>query len=131
MDDLTTLTFYHLCWSYNLDELINMFGDIFDSSSIHMDYAYLMVYARKYQVTTDCKPILEWLLKIEPDINVDRLDNDYLADEHIPNDALQLACELGHYEVIKWLFIVEPYLACFKNRCYICNIFELSCCYPN
>jgi hypothetical protein len=131
MDDLTTLSFYQLCWSYDLNGLIDTFGDVFDSSSINMDYAYLMVYARKYQVTADCEPILDWLLKIEPDINVDRLDNDYFADEHIPNYALQIACEMGHYEVINWLFIVEPYLASFKNRSYICDIFEISCCYSN
>ena len=133
MDDLTTLTFYRLCWSYDIDGLTNTFGDVFDSSSVAMDYAYLLVYTRKYRVQqpADCEPILTWLLKIDRDINVGRIENDYTADEHIPNDALLLACELGHTEVIKWLFIIEPYLASFKNRCYICDIFEISCCYSN
>jgi hypothetical protein len=112
---------------------MNMFGDVFDSSSIAMDYAYLMVYTRKYRVQqpANCEPILTWLLKIEPDINVGRIENDYTADENIPNYALLLACEMGHFEVIKWLFTVEPYLACFKNRCNICDIFKISCCYSN
>ena len=133
MDDLTTLTFYRLCWSYDIDGLTNTFGDVFDSSSVAMDYAYLLVHTRKYRVQqpADCEPILTWLLNIDPDINVGRIENDYTADEHIPNDALQLACEMGHTEVIKWLFITEPYLASFKNRCYICSIFETSCCYSN
>lgn len=133
MDDLTTLTFYQHCWSYNLDGLMNMFEDVFDSSSIDMDYAYLMVYTRKYRVKKpdDCEPILTWLLKIEPDINVDRIENDYRADEHIPNDALLLACNMGHIAVIKWLYTIEPCLASFKNRCYICDIFKKSCCNGN
>jgi len=133
MDDITTLTFYQLCYNYNLDKLMNTFGDVFDSSGVAMDYAYLLVYTRKYrtQMPDDCEAILTWLLNIEPGINVGRIENDYTVDEHIPNDALQLACEMGHIEVIKWLYTIEPYLACFKNRCYICNIFELSCCYPN
>ena len=133
MDDLTTLTFYRLCWSYDIDGLMNTFGDVFDSSSIDMDYAYFMVYTRKYRVKTpdDCEPILTWLLNIEPDINVGRIENDYTADEHIPNTALLLACNNGHIEVMKWLFTEEPYLASFKNRCYICRIFEISCCNSN
>ena len=133
MDDLTTLTFYRLCWSYDLDGLMNTFGDVFDSSSIDMDYAYLMVYTRKYRVQQPalCEPILTWLLKMDPDINVDRIENDYMADEHIPNTALLLACNNGHIEVIKWLFTEQPYLASFKNRCYICDIFEISCCNSN
>ena len=133
MDDRTTLTFYQLCWSYNLDGLINTFGDVFDSSSIDMDYAYFMVYTRKYRTQTPAnyEPILTWLLNIEPDINVGRIENDYTADEHIPNTALLLACYKGHIEVIKWLYTIEPYLACFKNRCYICDIFEISCCNGN
>ena len=45
--------------------------------------------------------------------------------------ALLLACNNGHIEVIKWLFTEEPYLASFKNRCYICDIFEISCCNSN
>ena len=133
MDDLTTLTFYRLCWSYDIDGLMNTFGDVFDSSSIDMDYAYFMVYTRKYRVQppADCECILTWLLNIEPDINVGRIENDYTADEHIPNTALLLACNNGHIEVIKWLFTEEPYLASFKNRCYICDIFEISCCNSN
>jgi len=133
MDDLTTLTFYRLCWSYDLDGLMNTFGDVFNSSSIDMDYAYLMVYTRKYRVQQPalCEPILTWLLKMDPDINVDRIENDYMADEHIPNTALLLACNNGHIEVIKWLFTEQPYLASFKNRCYICDIFEISCCNSN
>ena len=133
MDDLTTLTFYQLCWSYDIDGLMNTFGDVFDSSSIDMDYAYFMVYTRKYRVKKpdNCEPILTWLLDIEPDINVGRIENDYTADEHIPNDALLLACNNGHIEVMKWLFTEVPYLASFKNRCYICDIFEISCCNSN
>ena len=62
MDDLTTLTFYQLCWSYDIDGLTNTFGDVFDSSSVAMDYAYLLVYTRKYRVQhADCEPILTWL----------------------------------------------------------------------
>ena len=133
MDDLTTLTFYRLCWSYDIDRLMNTFGDVFDSSSIDMDYAYFMVYTRKYRVkkSVNREPILTWLLNIEPDINVGRIENDYTADEHIPNNALLLACNNGHIEVIKWLFTEEPYLASFKNRCYICDIFKISCCNSN
>jgi len=126
MDDLTALTFYQLCRSYDIDGLMNTFGDVFDTSSIDMNYAYFMV-----NKSFNREPILTWLLNIEPDINVDRIENDYFADEHIPNDALQLACNNGHIEVIKWLFTEEPYLASFKNRCYICDIFETSCCYSN
>jgi len=109
---------------------MNTFGDVFDCSSIDMDYAYFIVYTRKYrgQPPTDPECILIWLLKIEPDINVGRIENDYSADEHIPNDALLLACNMGHIQVIKWLYTIEPYLASFKNRCYICDIFEISCC---
>jgi hypothetical protein len=133
MDDHATLTFYQFCWSYNLDGLINTFGDVFDSSSINMDYAYFMVHARRNrtQQPANCESILTWLLNIESDIDVGRIENDYTADEHIPNDALLLACNMGHIEVIKWLYTIEPYLACFKNRCYICNIFQISCCNPN
>ena len=133
MDDLTTLTFYRLCRSYDLDGLMNTFGDVFDSSSINMDYAYLIVYTRKYRVKQpdNCEPILTWLLNIEPDINVGRIEYDYRADENIPNDALLLACNNGHIEVMKWLFTEEPYSASFKNRCYICDIFKISCCNSN
>ena len=133
MNDLSTLTFYRLCGSYDLDGLMNTFGDVFDSSSINMDYAYLIVYTRKYRVKQpdNREPILTWLLNIEPDINVGRIENDYRADENIPNDALLLACNNGHIEVMKWLFTEQPYLASFKNRCYICDIFKISCCYSN
>lgn len=133
MDDLTTLTFYRLCWSYDMDGLLNTFGDVFDSSSVAMDYAYFMVYNRKNHdhQPSKCEPLLTWLLNIDPDINVGRIENDYMCDEHIPNDALLLSCEKGHIEVIKWLFIIEPYLASFKNRCYICHIFQVSCCYSD
>jgi len=133
MNDLKILTFYKLCWSYDLSGLIDTFGDVFDSSSIAMDYAYFMVYTSKYRVQepSECETILSWLLKIDPNINVDRIHNDYTADEHIPNNALLLACNMGHIEVIKWLYTEEPYLASFKNRCYICDIFEISCCNGN
>ena len=99
MDDLTTLTFYQRCWSYDIDGLMNTFGDVFDSSSIDMDYAYLMVYTRKYRVKKpdDCEPILTWLLNIEPDINVGRIENDYTADEHIPNDCLTIGLQQWAY----------------------------------
>ena len=132
MDDLTTLTFYRLCWSYDINGLLCM-KDVFDSNSVNMDYAYFIVYTRKYRVQQPalCEPILTWLLQRDPDINVDRIENDYTVDEHIPNTALLLACNNGHIEVIKWLFTEQPYLASFKNRCYICDIFKISCCNSN
>ena len=131
MDDINALAFYQLCHSYNLNGLIDRFGDLSNTRCIDMDYAYFMVYTRKYRCSVDCEPILEWLLKIDPNIDVDRIKMDYTADEHIPNDALLLACKLGHFEVVKWLFTEEPYLSSFKNRCYICNAFRLSCCQSN
>ena len=130
-DDHTTLTFYQLCSYYNLDGLKDTFWDLSGNISIDMDYAYYMVCKRRYQLSDDSSPILEWLLKKDPNIDVDRITNDYMADEHIPNDALLLACKMGHYEVVKWLFTEEPYLSSFKNRCDICDAFEVSCCNSN
>ena len=129
MDDLTTLTFYRLCWSYDIDGLMNTFGDVFDSSSIDMDYAYFMVYTRKYRVKKpdDSEPILTWLLELDSNIDYNRIADDYTADESIPNDALRLACFAGHYKVAKWLLEEEPYLSSFKNRCNICDIFKITC----
>lgn len=131
MDDHKTLTFYQLCFYYNLDGLKDKFGDLSDTSSIDMDYAYYIVCNRSFELSDDSLPILEWLLKIDPNIDVDRITNDYMADEHIPNDAFWLACKLGHLEVVKWLFAEEPYLSSFKNRCNICDAFKLSCCNGN
>ena len=128
MSEHTTLTFYQLCKACNIDGLIETFWDVFDTSGIDMDYAYYMVYSRRYEISEDISPILEWLLKIDPTIDVDRFANDYMVDEHLPNNALLLACELGHYEVVKWIFTEEPYLSSFKNRCYICDAFIVSCC---
>ena len=131
MDDHTTLTVYQLCSFYNLNGLIDTFENLSDTSSIDMDYAYYIVYNRRFQFSQDSSHILEWLLTIDPNIDVDRVINDYTADERIPNNALLLACKMGHYEVVKWLFTEEPYLSSFKNRCDICDAFILSCCNGN
>ena len=127
MDDQSTHAFYKLCSDCNLPGLIDTFGDLSDTTNIEMDYAY-------YTTTTlpnNNSPILEWLLKIDPNIDIDRIANDYMADKHIPNDALHVACEMGHFEVVKWLLEEEPYLSSFKNRCNICDAFVLSCCTGN
>ena len=127
MDDENVLIFYQQCRTCDLDGLIDTFGDLSDTTSIEMDYAY-------YTTTTlpnNNSPILEWLLKIDPNIDVDRIVDDYMADEHIPNDALHLACDMGHFEVVKWLLEEEPYLSSFNNRCYLCDAFILSCCTGN
>lgn len=124
MDDNTTLAFYKLCSDCNLRGLMDTFGDLSDTTNIEMNYAYYIVYNKQ---TSDNSKLLEWLLEKDPNINHDRIADDYTADEHIPNDALQLACFAGHYKVVKWLLEEEPYLSSFKNRCYICDMFKISC----
>ena len=132
MNDQSTLAFYKLCSDCNLPGLIDTFGDLSDTTNIEMDYAYYMVYHYRFQRSDNNKSlILEWLLKIDPNIDVDRIVDDYMADEHIPNDALHLACDMGHFEVVKWLLEEEPYLSSFNNRCYLCDAFILSCCNGN
>jgi len=132
MDDQSTLAFYKLCSDCNLPGLIDTFGDLSDTTNIEMDYAYYMVYHYRFQRSDNNKSlILTWLLEVDQNIDYDRIANDYMADEHIPNDTLLLACELGQYEVVKWLLEEEPYLSSFKNRCNICDAFVLSCCTGN
>lgn len=128
MNDQSVLTFYKLCSDCNLPGLIDTFGDLPDTTNIEMNYAYYMVYWHRCPCSDNNKtPILEWLLRADSDIDHERIVNDYMADEHIPNDALYMACTTGHFEVVKWLLEKEPYLSSFKNRCNICNIFEISC----
>lgn len=130
MDDHSTLTFYKLCRNCNLQGLIDTFGDLSDTSAIEMDYAYYIVY--KSNKPDRCKaPILDWLLDLDSNIDFERVANDYMADEHLPNDALILACKFGQFDVVEWLFTEEPYLSSFKNRCNICYAFRLSCCNEN
>ena len=132
MDDQSTLTFYKLCSDCNLPGLINTFGDLSDTTNIEMDYAYYIVYWYRFQRSDNNKSlILAWLLEVDPNIDYVRVANDYMADEHIPNDALHLACEMGHFEVVKWLLEEEHYLSSFKNRCNICYAFRISCCNSN
>jgi len=160
MNDQTTLTLYQLCASYNLDGLIDTFGDLPDTSEMHhteykaykyynyihydpriefddshnpvTNYAYYKAWYNTLLLSESISnPIREWLLKLDPNICVDSVINDYMADEHLSNDALFAACESGHYNVVKWLLEEEPYLSSFKNRCNICNAFEMSCKYGN
>jgi len=127
MGDEYTLAFYKLCSSCNLNGLVENYGDIFDTSGIDMNYAYYLAYSKIYM---DNSPIIVWLLALDPNIDIPRI-KDYMADENIPNDALLLACKMGHIEVIKWLLEKELYLSGGKNRCHICNVFEISCEYRN
>jgi len=127
MNDHSTLTFYKLCRNCNLQGLIDTFGDLSNTSAIEMDYAYYIVYNQ----SRDKAPILDWLLELDPNIDFERVANDYTADEHLPNDALILACKFGQFDVVEWLFTKEPYLSSFKNRCNICYAFRLSCCNEN
>jgi ankyrin repeat protein len=132
MDDENVLIFYKQCRSCDLDGIIDTFGNLSDTTNIEMDYAYYIVYWYRFQRSDNNKKlILAWLLEVDPNIDYDRIANDYMADEHIPNDALHLACVAGHYTVAKWLLEEEPYLSSFKNRCHICNVFEISCCNSN
>jgi len=132
MNDQSTLAFYKLCSDCNLPGLIDTFGDLSDTTNIEMDYAYYMVYHYRFQRSDNNKSlILAWLLEVDPNIDYDRIANDYMADEHIPNDALHMACVAGHYKVAKWLLEEEPYLSSFKNRCNICHAFRISCCNSN
>jgi len=128
MNDQSVLTFYKLCSDCNLPGLIDTFGDLPDTTNIEMNYAYYIVYWYRFQRSDNNKKlILEWLLGANSDIDYIMVANDYMADENIPNDALYIACTAGHFEVVKWLLEKEPYLSSFKNRCHICNIFEISC----
>ena len=132
MHDQNVHAFYKLCDSCNLNELVSLFGEFSDTSCIEMNYAYFIVYNNRIRFSDDViSPVLIWLHTLDPDIDVIRIQDDYMADENIPNDALLLACELGHFEVIKWLFTKEPYLSSFKNRCIICGAFKMSCNYEN
>ena len=132
MDDENVLIFYQQCRNCDLDGLIDTFGDLSDTTNIEMDYAYYIVYWYRFQRSDNNKKlILEWLLRADPNIDYVRVANDYMADEHIPTDALHMACTAGHFEVVKWLLEEEPYLSSFKNRCNICDAFVLSCCTGN
>ena len=130
MDDQNVLTFYKLCCLGDMHGLINIFENLSDTSSIEMSYAYYIVWVQS-NLNDNRLEILKWLFKLDSDIDVDRIENEYLVDEHIPNDALVLACKKGHCEVIKWLFTKEHYLSSFQNRCNIVYIFEISCCFKN
>ena len=130
VDDDTALEFYKLCSDCNLPGLMDTFGDLSDTTNIDINYAYYMVYHKLTNNNNDNNNkslILAWLIKLDPNINYDGIPDDYTADEHIPNDALRLACVAGHYKVVKWLLEEEPYLSSFKNRCDICDIFDISC----
>ena len=131
MDDESTLTFYKLCSGCNLPGLIDTFGDLPDTTNIEMDYAYYIVDKQSIRLDRDKEPILDWLLELDPNIDFERVANDYMIDEHLPNNALYMACTVGHFEVVKWLLEKEPYLSSFKNRCSICKIFQISCCNGN
>lgn len=142
MDEQHTLTLYQLCTYYNLDGLIATFGDLSDTHDTEYEaynsndpvtnYAYYKAWYNTLNLSKSINnPILEWLLKLDPNINVDYVINDYMVGEHLPNDALFSACESGHYEVVKWLLKEEPYLSSFKNRCNICYAFIMSCKYGN
>ena len=130
VDDDTVLEFYKLCSDCNLAGLMDTFGDLSDKTNIDINYAYYMVYHKLTNNNNDNNNkslILAWLIKLDPNINYDGIPDDYTADEHIPNDALRLACVAGHYKVVKWLLEEEPYLSSFKNRCDICDIFKITC----
>ena len=130
VDDDTALAFYKLCSDCNLAGLMDTFGDLSDTTNIDINYAYYMVYHKLTNNNNDNNNkslILAWLIKLDPNINYDGIPDDYTADEHIPNDALRLACVAGHYKVVKWLLEEEPYLSSFKNRCNICDIFKITC----
>ena len=144
MDEQDTLTFYQLCTSYNLDGLIDTFGDLPDTHDKEeyeaynceddpvTNYAYYKAWYNTLNLPKSIsKPILEWLLKLDSNINVDYITNDYMVGEHLPNEALFAACKSGHYEVVKWLLKEEGYLSSFKNRCHICYAFKMSCKYGN
>ena len=143
MDDQTTLTLYQLCASYNLDGLIDTFGDLSDTHDTEYEaynceddhvtnYAYYKAWYNTLLLSESISnPIREWLLKLDPNICVDSVINDYMANEHLSNDALFAACESGHYNVVKWLLKEEGYLSSFKNRCHICYAFKMSCKYGN
>ena len=143
MDEQDTLTLYQLCTSYNLDGLIDTFGDLSDTHDTEYEaynceddhvtnYAYYKAWYNTLNLPESIsKPILEWLLKLDSNINVDYITNDYMVGEHLPNEALFAACKSGHYEVVKWLLKEEGYLSSFKNRCHICYAFKMSCKYGN
>ena len=144
MDEQDTLTFYQLCTSYNLDGLIDTFGDLPDTHDKEeyeaynceddpvTNYAYYKAWYNTLNLPKSIsKPILEWLLKLDSNINVDYITNDYMVGERLPNEALFAACKSGHYEVVKWLLKEEGYLSSFKNRCHICYAFKMSCKYGN
>jgi hypothetical protein len=131
MDDLSILAFYKLCSDYNLPAIIDTFGNLSDTTNIDMDYAYYIVYSSQPSDNNNKSLFLEWLLKLDPTINHETITNDYMADEHIPNHALFMACIAGHYNVAKWLLQKEPYLSSFNNRSHICNVFQITCCYDN
>ena len=101
MDDLSILAFYKLCSDCNLPGIIDTFGNLSDTTNIDMEYAYYMVYSSHPSNNNNNSLFLEWLLKLDPTINHDTIINDYMADEHIPNHALFMACVAGHYNVAK------------------------------
>ena len=125
MDEEATLTFYQLCCDGNLDEIIATFGNTVDTSNIEMSYVYYNVYWKTHQKNKES--LKEWLIKLDSEIDVDMIKHDYNADEITCNDAFWLACENGYFKLVKWLFTKEPFLTSFKNRCVLCNAFELSC----
>jgi hypothetical protein len=155
MSELMILNLYKLCKSYDLHGLINKFGNLSDpidktncikdifypciNNSEHEDnfnpityYAFYKAWYNTLLLPKDIsKPILDWLLKLDPDLYPDNVIENYSADEIFSNDALFSACESGHYKVVKWLLKEEFYLSSFKNRCNIVKLFILSCNYKN
>ena len=146
MSEPMVLNLYKLCKSYDLHGLINKFGNTFNnidemneeclynndstfditlwnSNFDYIDFNSITYYAfYKAWCNTLCKsknisrPILDWLQKLNPDICLENITENYSIDEIISNDALDIACRYGHYKVIKWLINEECYLSSFKNR---------------
>ena len=127
MNDILVGSFYQLCMAGNLDTIIHTFGHTPNTERIDMNYAYYLTYYNYRNNDSDTSPVLKWLRNLDSNIDSDQIENDYMADTYIPNEALLLACELGQFTVVEWLFNQEPYLSSLKNRCEISSAFIASC----